>query len=445
MKDYFEWTNELFSPERVFEKPEALEGIRVLDLTMVIHGPETTSLLAEFGAEVIKIEPPKMGDLIRSVSLWARFWKEASLGATWVNRNKYYVSIDLKNPKGRDLFLKLAKKSDVIVENFRPGVMDKLGLSYRHIKEVNPSIIYLSLSGYGQWGERKDWPSFDASGQAMSGVSAVSGYEERIPLRLPHYPGDFINATVGFMAVLIALYYREKTGKGQYIDLSQVETLPRIMDAIYTYVALKKENRPRMGNRDPNLSPANMYKTKDGKLVVISILSQREFEALCRAMNAEDLLKDDRFSTTTARLKKENADELDKIVAEWVSKRTLDEVIEAAKTYGFSASQVRRSFEVYHDEHLRSRKSVWIYDDPILGSFAAAGTPIKLSKTPGRIRWSVYPVGYHNRYVFKRILGLSDEEIEELVKEGVISYWADVIGRKPPSDFNPEDDPVFSW
>lgn len=217
------------------------------------------------------------------------------------------------------------------------------------------------------------------------------------------------------------------------------------MDAIYTYVALKGEDRPRMGNRDPNLSPANMYRTRDGKLVVISILSQKEFEALCKAMNAEDLLKNERFSTTTARLKKENADELDKIVAEWVSKKTLDEVIEAAKNYGFSASPVRRSFEVYHDEHLRSRKSVWIYDDPILGSFAAAGTPIKLSKTPGRIKWSVYPVGYHNRYVFKKILGLNDEEIEELVKEGVISYWADVIGRKPPSDFKPEDDPVFKW
>jgi len=118
MKDYFEWTNELFNLEKVFEKPEALEGVRVLDLTMVIHGPETTSLLAEFGAEVIKIEPPKMGDLIRSVSLWARFWKGASLGAMWVNRNKYHVSIDLKNPKGRDLFLKLVEKSDVVVENF---------------------------------------------------------------------------------------------------------------------------------------------------------------------------------------------------------------------------------------------------------------------------------------------------------------------------------------
>lgn len=445
MENYFRWTDELFSLEKVFEKPEALEGLRVLDLTMVIHGPETASLLAEFGAEVIKIEPPGMGDLIRSVSLWARFWKENSLGAMWVNRNKYHVSIDLKNPKGRDLFLKLVKKSDVVIENFRPGVMDRLGLSYRHLKEVRPDLIYISLSGYGQWGERWDWPSFDASGQAMSGASAVSGYEGQIPLRLPHYPGDFINATVGFMCVLAALYYRDRTGKGQYIDISQVETLPRIMDAIYTYVALKGENRPRMGNRDPNLSPANMYRTADEKLVVISVLSQKEFEGLCRAMGAEHLLEDPRFSTTSARLKKENAGELDRIVAGWVSEKTLDDIIWASKIHGFSAAPVRRSFDVYHDEHLRARGSVWFYDDPIFGDMVAAGNPVKMSKTPARIKWSVYPVGYHNRYVFKKVLGLRNEEIESLLEEGVISYWADFIGRKPPADFDPEQDPVFTW
>ena len=444
-EDYFDWTMELFDPERAFEKPEVLEGVRVLDLTMVIHGPETTSLLAEFGAEVIKIEPPEMGDLIRSVSLWARFWKDASLGAMWVNRNKYHVSMDLKNPKGKDLFLKMVKKSDVIVENFRPGVMDRLGLSYRHLRDVKDDIIYISLSGYGQWGERSNWPSFDASGQAMSGASAVSGYEGRLPLRLPHYPGDFINATVGFMCILIALYHREKTGKGQYIDISQVETLPRIMDAVYTYVAMKGRNRSRTGNRDPNLSPANMYTTSEGEHVVISVLSQREFEGLCRAMNAEHLLSDSRFSSISSRLKRENAEELDRIVAEWVSGRTLNEVIDASKTHGFSASHVRRSFDVYHDEHMRARKSVWHYTDPILGDMVAAGPPVKMSGTPARIRWSVYPVGYHNRYVLKRILGLSEDEIESLVREGVIAYWADFIGRKPPSDFDPESDPVFTW
>jgi len=445
MGDYFQWVSELFSLDKLYEKPEALEGVRVLDLTMVIHGPETTSLLAEFGAEVIKVEPPAMGDLIRSVSLWARFWKEASLGAMWVNRNKYHVSIDLKNPKGKELFLKLVKKSDVVVENFRPGIMDKLGLSYRHLKEIRPDIIYISLSGYGQWGERWDWPSFDASGQAMSGASAVSGYEGRLPLRFPHYPGDFINATVGFMCVLAALYYRDRTGKGQYIDISQVEVFPRIMDAVYTYVALKGEDRPRMGNRDANLSPANMYKTKDGKLVVISVLSNKEFEGLCKAMNAEHLLADERFASISARLKKENADELDRIVAEWVSTKNLEDIIEASKKHGFSASPVRSSFEVYHDEHLRARGSVWFYDDPIFGDMVAAGNPIKLSKTPARIKWSVYPVGYHNRYVFKRLLGLSEDEIEELVREGVLSYWADFIGRKPPADFRPEEDAVFTW
>jgi crotonobetainyl-CoA:carnitine CoA-transferase CaiB-like acyl-CoA transferase len=188
-----------------------------------------------------------------------------------------------------------------------------------------------------------------------------------------------------------------------------------------------------------------MYRTKDGKLVVISVLSSREFEGLCRAMNAQHLLADERFASISARLRKENADELDRIVAEWVSTKNLEDVIEASREHGFSASPVRSSFEVYHDEHLRARGSVWFYDDPIFGDMVAAGNPIKLSRTPARIKWSVYPVGYHNRYVFKRLLGLSEDEIEELVKEGAISFWADFIGRKPPADFRPEEDAVFMW
>jgi crotonobetainyl-CoA:carnitine CoA-transferase CaiB-like acyl-CoA transferase len=449
MIDYFEWTEELFSKDKIFEKPEVLEGVRVLDLSVVLFGPEAGSLLAEFGAEVIRVEmpgsPPGMGDFVRSVDAWARFWKDASSAVLWCQRNKYFTSINLRHPRGKELFLKLVKKSDVVLENFVPGTMDRLGLSYRHLKEVNPRIIYLSLSGYGQWGDRWNWPSFDASGQAMSGASAVSGYEGRVPIKLPSYPGDLIAATAGFMSVLAALYYREKTGKGQYIDVAQVETFPRVMGSIFTYVYLKGQDRKRMGNRDPSIAPANMYKTSDGKLVVISTLTTEEFRRLCQAMGKAELAEDERFAKTSARLKKENADEIDRIVGEWCKQRTLDEIIQLSKEYGFSASPVRSGKEVYEDEHLRARRSVWLFDDPIYGDMVAAGSPAKLSKTPGRIKWVGAPVGYHNRYVLKKLLGLSEEEIQELAKEGVITFWADFIGRRPPKDFDYEKDPIFNW
>jgi len=447
--DYFEWVGELFDPERIFEKPEALEGIRVLDLTVVLFGPEAGSLLAEFGAEVIRVEPPGepagMGDFVRSVDIYARFWKGVSQAVLTYQRNKYFTSIDLRNERGRDLFLKLVKKSDVVLENFVPGTMDRLKLSYRYLREINPRLIYLSLSGYGQWGKRWNWPSFDASGQAMSGASAVSGYEGRVPIKLPFYPGDLIAATAAFMCTLVALYHREKTGEGQYIDVSQVETFPRIMGSVFSYVHLKRKDRPRMGNRDPSIAPASMYRTADGKLVVISTLTQEEFVRLCRAMKRDDLLNNEKFASTSSRLKRDNADEIDRIVCEWVSERSFDEIMNLSKQFGFSASGVRNSFEVYEDEHLRSRRSVWLYDDPIFGSMVAAGSPAKLSRTPGRIKQAGVPVGYHNRYVLKRVLGLTEEEIEELVGEGVVVYWANHLGRKPPEGFDYEKDPMYNW
>ena len=156
---FFEWANELFSREKIFEKPEALKGIRVLDVSQVLIGPETASLLADFGAEVIKIEPPGMGELLRSVDLWSRFWRNNSVGVMWVQRNKYFFGLNLKHPKGKAIFYELVKRSDVIVENYVPGVMERLEISYKHLSEINPRLIYISISGFGQWGERWNWPS----------------------------------------------------------------------------------------------------------------------------------------------------------------------------------------------------------------------------------------------------------------------------------------------
>jgi crotonobetainyl-CoA:carnitine CoA-transferase CaiB-like acyl-CoA transferase len=441
-QDYFEWTDELFDIRKVFEKPEPLKGIRVLDLSQVLIGPETASLLADFGAEVIKIEPPGMGELLRSVDLWSRFWKNNSMGVMWVQRNKYFFGLNLKHPKGKAIFYELVRRSDIIIENYVPGVVDRIEVGYRHLKEINPRIIYVSISGFGQWGERWNWPSWDAAGQAASGASAVSGYDERVPLKLPYYPGDMLGAAAAFMATLAALYYREKTGEGQYIDITQAENLARHLSFIWTYVASKGEDWKRLGNRDASMI-ANAFKSKDGRLVTITALSDEHFKGLCEAMGKPELYE--KYPTVVSRLKPDARDEIEKEITDWISNTESGEVIELSAKYGFSAGLARNSLEVYEDEHLRKRGSVWMYNDPLFGEMVHTGNPIKMSETPARIKWTVHPVGYHNRYILKNILSFTDEEIEELEKEKVIGYWVDFFGRTPPPEFDPEKDPLFRW
>ncbi len=442
-EDYFSWTEQLFDPKNTFLKPEALRGIRVLDLSQVLIGPETASFFAEFGAEVIKIEPPGMGELLRSVDIWSRFWKGHSQGVMWVQRNKYFFALNLKHPKGKAIFYELVKQSDIVVENYVPGVMDELGVGYRQLREINPKIIYISISGFGQWGERWNWPSWDAAAQAASGASAVSGYEGRVPAKLPYYPGDMLGGAAAFMVGMAALYHREKTGEGQYIDVTQAENLARHLSFIWSYVAKKGEDWKRQGNKDASISPANAFKSADGRVVTITALTDEQFRGLCEAMGKTELADDERFASLPARLK--NRDELEKIIEEWVAAKSSDEIVRLSAEHGFSAGVAKNGLEVYQDEHLRARGSVWFYDDPMFGEMVAAGSPMKMSETPGRIKWSTHPVGYHNRYVLKTLLGFSDDEIEELQKEGVIGYWIDFIGRKPPEGVEPEKDPIFMW
>lgn len=439
---FFEWANEVFSREKVFEKPEALKGIRVLDVSQVLIGPETASLLADFGAEVIKIEPPGMGELLRSVDLWSRFWKNNSVGVMWVQRNKYFFGLNLKHPKGKAIFYELVKRSDVIVENYVPGVMERLEISYKHLSEINPRIIYISISGFGQWGERWNWPSWDAAGQAASGASAVSGYEGRIPMKLPYYPGDMLGGAAAFMAILAALYHREKTGEGQYIDVTQAENLARHLSFIWSYVSMKGEDWKRMGNKDASMI-GNAFKSRDGRIVTVAAISDKHFAGLCRAMGREDLLE--KYGDIVSRLKPEAREEIDGAIKNWVESHESKEIIEKSAEHGFSAGIARDSMEVYQDQHLRDRGTVWLYNDPIFGDMVHAGNPIKLSETPARVKWTVHPVGYHNRYILKNILGFTEEEIKKLEEEKVIGYWVDFFGRTPPPDFDPSQDPLFRW
>jgi crotonobetainyl-CoA:carnitine CoA-transferase CaiB-like acyl-CoA transferase len=445
MTDYFSFVEKLFDPSRVNEKPEALKGVRVLDFCHVIFGPHTAMLLALWGAEVIKIEQTHSGDGFRGATLWGKYVKHSSPFFHFINRNKYFITLDLKEPKAKEIIYKLVEKSDVVIENFAPGTMHAWGLGYLQLSQINPRIIYLSESTYGQYGPMRFYPGFDILAQAACGMAATTGFPGTDKyFKLPDYLGDFIPAHIGALAVLIALYYREKTGRGQYIDLSQCESLIRMMPH-FTYLSVAGKELERTGGVDPSMAPSGIFKSSDGKFVAIAIATDQHFKALCKAMEREDILKDERFKGVLERLKPENADYLNKILQTWVSSETAAEIIIKSKKYGFPAAEVLDEVQIANEEWRRKRGSVTVFEDAMYGKFVMPGPPFRMSETPGRTKWLSRPVGYHNRYILSELLNMSEDEISILEKEGIITYWDQRPGCMPPAYYDMGKDPIFNY
>ncbi len=442
--DYFSYTNQLFDRSKLADKPEALKGIRVLDLAHVIFGPVISKWLALFGAEVIKVEEPDEGDPWRTASYWAKYWKDSNPFFQSFNPNKYFVAIDLKKPKGKELVLELAKKSDVVVENFRAGLVEAWGIGYTTVSRINPKVIYISCSGYGQWGPLRFFPSWDLIAQSMSGAAQLTGFGGKETYKLPDYYGDFFPGLLGAMSVLAALNYREKTGKGQLIDMTQVESLMRIMHN-WSYMGLTGEDLKSTGNVDPTMAPSGIFKTRDAKFVAIAIATDEQFLALLGAMERMDLAEDRRFKETFERLKPQNAGEIHKILEGWVKERAEQEVIALAQQKGFPAAPVMDDWRMVNDEWRRERGSVVEFEDEMYGKGTWPGSPAALHKTPARLKSMTRPVGYHNHYIFQELLGLSKEQVKALEKDHVLGYWTNRVGQKPPSYFNIEKDPVFNY
>ncbi|MFQ5946922.1 MAG: CaiB/BaiF CoA transferase family protein, partial [Anaerolineae bacterium] len=439
--DYFTWSEETFRLDQVVAKPEALRGIRVLELATLILGPATPAYLAEFGAEVIKVELPGAGDTMRSLSPRARFWKNAALGWLSEARNKYHVAIDVRKPEGQALFRALAAESDVVVENLRAGTMEeKWGIGYRQLSAINPRLIYVANSGFGQWGPfSQGRASYDAIAQSVSGMAAITGFPERDPLKSGIWIGDYFGALMSAVAVLAALHYRDGTGRGQFIDFSQSENLIRALDWTWVYYSLTGQGRGRYGNRDTAISPSSFFTCRDG-MMAIAAPSDEAFRGLCQAMGRPELLEERRFSTQSERLKDDHATALLTLIGKWASKKTKAEVDELGSRYAFAAASVANAEDHYHDPHLRARGSVWQLHDPIYGEVVEYGPVPKLSETPGRLQWAGKPVGLDNQFVLTRILGLSREEIQALEGQGIIGKWNDMIGRKPPDGWTESEE-----
>jgi len=437
--EYFHWAARLFDPARIHEKPEALRGIRVLDLSVLIFGPATADFLGELGAEVIRVELPGQGDVIRILGSSAFFWKNVSLAFFGMNHSKYHVGIDMHKPEGQDLIRKLAGRSDILIENFRAGTLEeKFDLGYRQLREVNPRLIYVANTGFGQWGPfARGRASYDGLAQAVSGLTAITGEEGELPTKIGNYIGDWFGACLSALGALAALHWRDRTGEGQFVEMAQCEGLIRALDWTWLYTGLTGKDRPKTGNRDPVFAPSGVYRCADGWVALVAG-TDAEFQGLCRLLGRPELARDPRFTSLASRREKANAEALERLIAAWCEPRTRAQIEKEARQRGIPAAPVATAKDHYESPHFRFRRSVWEYEDPVYGTMVEYGPAPKLSATPARIKWAGKPVGFHTEFVLKRILGLTDAEIRELEAKRVIGKWADRMGSKPPDEWKGE-------
>ncbi len=423
----------LFATEQLFDKPLPLKGVRILEVCYVVLGPAACDYLAEFGAEVIKFEGQK-GEQMRFVTPFAYFWKNLSPGLQEQNHNKYWVGMHLGHPKAKEIFLNLVKKSDVVVDNLTPGRMKEWGLSYPELREVNPRIIQLHVSGYGSWGPWTGRTSYDAVAQSMGALSPITGFEGRGPIKSGVWIADWITGIMCANAILVALNYRERTGEGQFIDYSQVENVIRWLDWTWLYASKTGEDRPRSGNRDLAICPSDVFDCEDG-WVALAAFSREEFKGLCTAMARPELFE--KYPEPTDRLADEDAREILRIIGEWTATQKVSEVETLASQFGFAASRVLQTEDVYHGAHFKERGAVQTYEDPLYGEMVEPCYPPRLSETPGRLRWAARPIGMDNEYVLTKILGFAPDQIEKLAEDGVIFKWnPKVPSHCPPPDWD---------
>ena len=424
--------------EKKHSKPSPLKGIRVLEVCTLILGPSGPCFAAAMGAEVIKCEVPPLGDTCRDMTPFGYLFRGYGPVFVHSNINKYWIGLDLHKTEAQKVFLELAAKSDIIEENLRPGVMEGWNVGYRQIKEVNPGIIYIAKNGFGQWGQyaEENRPSNDGASQAFSGYAWMSSFPGQPPLKSRIYVCDDYGGLMGEVAVLAALHYRERTGKGQFIELSQSENIMRAMSWVWPYQQITGKVAMPAGNRDVSVCPADTFHCADDSFVAIAAPAPQEFRGLCLAMGRPELAEAPRFKDHLVRLREENATEILKLIADWARTKTSGEIKELAEKHGFAASPVYTVKDVVEDKHFQERGFVTELDDPLLGQYQDYEFPVMMSRTPPRVKWSVRAVGFDNEYVMVHHLGKSKDEIRRLYECGALGKWSDTPGRRPPADWD---------
>ena len=402
-----------------------LEGLRVLDVSTFIAGPYCAAIMGEFGAEVIKVEQPGTGDSARGFGT-PTTRKSSTLGTgdtlNWLNegRNKRSITLDLQHPKGKKLFQDLVAKSDVLIENFRTGTLEKWGLGYEELSKLNPGLVMVRITGYGQTGPYKNRPGFARIAHAFGGLTYLSG----MPGGTPVVPGstslaDYMSGMYGAIGTMMALKARETTGEGQYIDIGLYESVLRVLDEIGPAFQRHGFVRERLGPATVNVCPHSHYKTGDDKWIAIACSNDKMFERLARAMDRPELASKEMYGPGHQRVPKQP--EVDALVSAWTESMPRAELLERCAKYDVPAGPINSIADIFADPHVAARENfIPMTAEGLDGEFMVPNVVPRLSKTPGRVDSLGEALGASNAKVYSEVMGLSEAEIAALKEEGVI-------------------------
>ncbi|NDV87896.1 CoA transferase [Aurantimonas aggregata] len=393
-----------------------LEGIRVLEMGQLIAGPFCGQLLADFGAEVVKIEPPQGGDSMRQ---WGR--TDADGNPLWwpvIARNKKSLTLDLRKPAAQSIVRELASSTDIIVENFRVGRMEEWGLGYEDLRAINPRLIMVRVTGFGQTGPYAERAGFAAVCEAMGGLRYLGGYPDRPPVRVGLSIGDTLAGQSGFQGALLALQHRHSTGEGQMVDASIYEAVLSVMESVVTEYDRGGHVRERSGSFLPGIAPSNAYPTADGDMIIIGANQDSLFRRLAALMGQPELADDERFANHQARGR--NQAEIDRLVGAWTATKTAAWLVEALAAAGVPAGLTYRARDMLNDPHFQARESIVRVDDERLGPTAMQNVFPRLSASPGEVRHTGPLLGEHTDAVLREWLDYDDNRIAGLHGDGII-------------------------
>jgi CoA:oxalate CoA-transferase len=393
--------------------PGPLEGVKVLSFARALAGPFCTMLLCDLGAEVIKIEEPGKGDTARRNG---PFIEGISSYFLSINRGQKSITLNLRNERAKKIVFELVKQVDIVVENFRPGVMGRLGFSYEAIRQQNPKIIYASLSGFGQKGPYAQKPAYDMIAQGMGGTVSITGEPGKPPVRVGYSIGDMGAGLFAAIAILSALHEKEKSGEGQWIDVAMVDSQVALGEnALIRYLVTGEIPTP-LGTRHPLMTPFQIFPTKDGYLVLITV-SEEDWRKFCKVAGKEEFLTDNRFQSHQDRIA--NYPAFEPLMNELMKSKTTAEWLALLEPAEVMCGPVNNMAQVVNDPHIRERAMIVEVEHRRAGKLKVAGTPMKFSRTPCKIEKACPDVGEHTIEVFSRMLGLSAEDVEKLGTEGV--------------------------
>lgn len=390
-----------------------LQGLKVVEMGQLIAGPFASKMLGEFGADVIKIEPPGVGDPLRK---WRKIKDGTSLWWHVQSRNKRSITLDLKATEGQDVARRLIAEADILVENFRPGTLENWGMSWEELSALNPRLIMLRISGYGQTGPYRDLPGFGVIGEAMGGLRHLSGYPGQPPVRVGISIGDSLSSMYGVIGILLALEERRRSDKGQVIDVALYESVFGMMESLIPEYDTFGYVREPAGSALPGITPSNSYPCNDGAYVLIAGNGDSIYKRLMNLIDRDDLGEDPRLAHNDGR--SQHAELIDAAIAEWTAKRSRDEVIEALKGARVPAGYPYTAADIIQDPHYLAREMIKQVTTST-GELKVPGVLPKLSRTPGRIGTGGPTLGEHTDDVLAG-LGLTDEQVEGLRTRGII-------------------------